>query len=193
MLFEVIEIMRLIWKGGERDFFGVYCTVEDAQIFTLPKSPPDILVAAAGPHSARIAGENGDGLITIGVQENVIESFRKKRRCKKPLYIQTSVCYSTTEEEAFKTIHEIWSIAALSGTLSQNIKTPKLFEAVTKTVRMEDLRVSMPVSPDKTIHIQKLREYEQAGFSYYALHQIGPQQEEFFEFYKKEIIPAFST
>src|SRR5215212_938565 len=46
MLEEAIEVMRLLWQGGEQTHRGVYYTVENARIYTLPDEPPPIMVAA---------------------------------------------------------------------------------------------------------------------------------------------------
>ena len=45
--------------------------------------------------------------------------------------------------------------------------------------------------PDPERHRAALRPYLDAGFDHLAIHQIGPDQEGFFRFYEKEILPAF--
>src|SRR6187431_2651591 len=42
MLEEAIELMRLLWQGGEQSFDGDYFLVENARLYSLPDEPPAI-------------------------------------------------------------------------------------------------------------------------------------------------------
>ena len=64
MLEEAIEIMRLLWQGGNQSYHGAFYTVENARLYTLPEEPVEVMIAASGPSSAELAGRLGDGLIT---------------------------------------------------------------------------------------------------------------------------------
>src|SRR3954452_20749809 len=46
MLEEAIEVMRLLWEGGQHSFYGQYYSVENARIYSLPEQPVEIYVAA---------------------------------------------------------------------------------------------------------------------------------------------------
>src|SRR5919109_4827618 len=59
MLKEAIEIIRLLWQGGQRSYYGKYYKVENARVYTLPAKLPPIMVAASGPRSAKLAGKGG--------------------------------------------------------------------------------------------------------------------------------------
>ena len=47
-LVEAIEILRLLWKGGYQSHRGRHFTVENARLYTLPKTPPPIMIAVGG-------------------------------------------------------------------------------------------------------------------------------------------------
>jgi hypothetical protein len=47
MLRESLEIIKLLWSGGYHSYKGKHLTLEDAQVFDLPETPP--LIAAAPP------------------------------------------------------------------------------------------------------------------------------------------------
>ena len=38
-------------------------------------------------------------------------------------------------------------------------------------------------------HLEKIQKLIDMGFDHIYIHQIGPQQEEFFQFYEKHILP----
>src|SRR2546429_2172440 len=64
MLEEAVEVMRLLWQGGEQTHRGRHYTVDHARVYTLPDEPPDIYVAAAAPKAAELAGRVGDGFVS---------------------------------------------------------------------------------------------------------------------------------
>src|SRR5437868_12601916 len=52
MLEEAVQVIRLLWQGGEQSWHGRYYTVENACIYTLPDERPPIMIAAGGAKSA---------------------------------------------------------------------------------------------------------------------------------------------
>jgi hypothetical protein len=44
--------------------------------------------------------------------------------------------------------------------------------------------------PDPKRHLEKIREFEKAGFDHVYLHQVGPDQEGFIDWARREILPA---
>jgi coenzyme F420-dependent glucose-6-phosphate dehydrogenase len=44
--------------------------------------------------------------------------------------------------------------------------------------------------PDSRKHIEAIQKYIDAGYDHVYVHQIGPEQNGFFDFYEKEILPA---
>jgi hypothetical protein len=45
--------------------------------------------------------------------------------------------------------------------------------------------------PDPQKHKETIRQFIDAGYDHIYIHQIGPDQEGFFRFYQKEILPEF--
>jgi coenzyme F420-dependent glucose-6-phosphate dehydrogenase len=100
MLREGIDLIRLMFKGGNKTRYGKHYTVQDAQIFTLPEDPPPILVAAANNDAAELAGEMGDGLVSTKPDKEVVEAFHRAGGIGKPKYGQLTVCWARSEAEA---------------------------------------------------------------------------------------------
>ncbi|HEY8627495.1 MAG TPA: TIGR03557 family F420-dependent LLM class oxidoreductase, partial [Gaiellaceae bacterium] len=63
LLEEAIEVIRLLWEGGEQIHRGKHYTVDHARLYTLPDEPVPIAVAAAKPLAAELAGRLGDALV----------------------------------------------------------------------------------------------------------------------------------
>ncbi len=75
MLEEAIEVIRLLLQGDTLTFRGVYYTVENARIYTLPDQLPPIFMAASGPRAAETAGRMADGLITTAPETDLLKRF----------------------------------------------------------------------------------------------------------------------
>jgi len=191
ILEEAVQVIRSLWEGDDTSHPGRYFTVENARIYTRPQQPPPILVAAAGEKAAQLAGHVGDGLVSTAPNNEVVQAFEQAGGRGKPRYAEMTVCYAPTEEEGRKTAFTFWPNTAIGGELSQELPLPRHFEQAAQTVREEDVAKSVPCGPDAERHRASLKQYIDAGFDHIAVHQIGPDQEGFFRFYEKEILPSF--
>jgi G6PDH family F420-dependent oxidoreductase len=191
MLDEAIEVMRALWKGDDTNHRGRHYTVENARIYSLPKQPPPIFVAASGEQAAELAGRAGDGLVATAPNKDVVKTFEQAGGNGKPRYAEFTVCWAKDEASARKTAHEIWSTAGVPGELSQELPLPRHFEQAAQMVREEDVAKTVPCGPDPERHREAIQKYVDAGFDHVAVHQVGPDQEGFFRFYEREILPSF--
>jgi coenzyme F420-dependent glucose-6-phosphate dehydrogenase len=189
MLEEAIEVMQLLWQGGSHSHDGVYFQVEEAQVFTLPATPIPVMVAASGPHAAELAGRQGDGLISVAPNKELVERFRRAGGEGKPCYGQVKACWATDEATARRTAHEIWPNGSLPGGLNAELRAPVHFEAVVTLVTEQQVAKKVVCGPDPERYVAAIREYADAGFSHVSVHQIGPDQEGFFSFFEREVMP----
>jgi G6PDH family F420-dependent oxidoreductase len=189
LLEEAVEVIRLLWEGGQQSFYGAYYTVENAQLYTLPDRLPPIYIAASGPKAAEVAGRIGDGFIGTGPDAKVIEKFKKAGGEGKPCYGEIAVCWAAEEAAARRTAFERWPLAAIKGELSSELPVPAHFEQAAEMVTEEDVAEKVVCGPEADRYVKKVREYAKAGYDHVWFHQIGPDQEGFFKFFEKEIKP----
>jgi coenzyme F420-dependent glucose-6-phosphate dehydrogenase len=189
MLEEAIKIMRILWQGDPLTYRGVYYTVENARIYSLPDQPPPILMAASGPRAAEAAGRIADGLVTTTPDADLLKRFEAAGGGGKPSYGQLTVCWAQDEALARRTAYEYWPTAAVKGELTQELPTPAHFEQAAKMVREEDVAQAIICGPDPERHIAAAKEFVDAGFEHVYVHQVGPDQEGFFRFYEREVLP----
>ena len=189
MLEEAIDVMRLLFRGGERTFRGRYFTVEDARLYTLPDAAPPIYVAASGPAAADLAARSGDGLIATKPDHEVIAKYEKAGGAGKPRYIEVQVCWGRETEKAKRLVHELWPTGAIGGQISQELRRPADFETVAEHVRPEESVKHVPVGPDPEPYVKAVEACVDAGFDHIGLHQIGPDQDGFISFWQKELAP----
>jgi coenzyme F420-dependent glucose-6-phosphate dehydrogenase len=120
-----------------------------------------------------------------------VKSFEKGGGKGKPRYGQLTVCWAKSEDEAIQTAHKIWPNAGLQGELSQILSTVTHFEQATSMVTPAMIAEAVVCGPHPDRHIEKIQEYIDAGYDHVYIHQVGPDQEGFFRFYQKEILPVF--
>jgi G6PDH family F420-dependent oxidoreductase len=189
MLEEAIEVMRLLWKGGSQTFRGRFYTVENARLYTLPETAPDIMIAASGENSAELAGKLGDGLISTAPDKAVIAAFQKSGGGKKPRFGQITVCWAKDEATARRTALEWWPTAGLGGELNQELPLPAHFEQAAKNVTEDALAKKLVCGPEAAQHIAMIKRYLDAGYDHIYFHQVGPDQEGFVKFYERDVLP----
>lgn len=186
---EAIEVIRELWRGKLTTHRGRHYTVENARLYTLPPEPPPILVAVAGERSVELAARAGDGLIGTAPKAESVAAFRRAGGEGKPTYGQLHVCWAGSEEEARRTALERWPNAGLSGSNFLELPLPAHFEEAAELVSEERIAESVVCGPDPERHLEAIREYVDAGYDHVYVHQVGPDQEGFFDFYEDEVLP----
>jgi hypothetical protein len=56
-------------------------------------------------------------------------------------------------------------------------------------VREEDVAQAIICGPAPEQHIAAVQEFIDAGYEHIYVHQVGPDQEGFFRFYEREVMP----
>lgn len=192
MLEEAVSLMRLLWQGGMQSAHGRYYTVENARIYTLPDEPPPIMVAAGGPRAAEAAGRFGDGLVSTAPVAELVEQFYQGGGSDtKPRYGHLTVCWAADEATARQTAYERWPNAAIKGELGFELPSPAHFEQASGMVTEDDVARSVICGPDSERHIGAIQQFVDAGYDHVYIHQVGPDQEGFFQFYTREVLPTF--
>ena len=189
MLEEAVEVIRLLWQGGQRSHHGRHYTVENARVYDLPGEPPPILVSGFGPKAIELAGRIGDGFCTTAPDKDAIEQYRSAGG-NGPVHAGTKVCFMDSEEKALETVLRLWPNEGLPGELAQVLPTPAHFEQACELITGE--HIASPVGPDLDKHVEALQEYADAGVDELFVQQIGPEQDTFFTTWTREVLPRFA-
>jgi coenzyme F420-dependent glucose-6-phosphate dehydrogenase len=190
MLAEAIDVIRELWHGDLVNHRGRHYTVDRARLYTLPDEPPPIAIAAGGSDAAELAGRVGDALISTAPDEEIVQAFEEAGGDGKPRYGQLTVCYAEDRDEAVRIAFEQWPNAALGGELGQELPLPRNYRDAAESLSPEQVAEKVVCGPDPDEHRNAIDEFEQAGFDHVYVHQVGRDQEAFFGFYEREILPA---
>jgi G6PDH family F420-dependent oxidoreductase len=186
MLREALEIIRLLWSGGYRTYRGTHLSIEDARVFDLPETLPDIVVAAGGPKAARIAGELGDGLFATEPRTDLIDAYTAAGGTGSR-WAEVPLAYAGTVDAALESAHRLFRFGPTGWKIQAELPNVRNFEAATAFVRREDMADAFGAGPDVETHVATVKGFADAGYDRLALISAGPDVEEFFAFYEGEL------
>jgi G6PDH family F420-dependent oxidoreductase len=191
MLEEAIELIRELWSGHQVSHDGTHYVVQNARLYTRPEQPPPVYVSGFGPKAIQVAARIGDGFVTTAPDADAVAQFRRQGGGDKVCQAGTKVCWSRDAAAARRTVHRLWPTEGLPGELNQVLPNPAHFEQAAELVTEERATASIACGDDRDEHLAQLRAYADAGFDELYVGQIGPEQDGFFDFYAREILPAF--
>ena len=76
MLEEAIDVMRKLWTGRIVTHHGAHYTVTNAQLYSVPETPPPVLVSAFGPKATAVAARVGEGLVNVKPEADLVRQYR---------------------------------------------------------------------------------------------------------------------
>ena len=191
MLAEAIEIIRPLLRGELVNHNGDRFTVEHAQLYTRPATPPPIWIAASGPRSARLAGEVGDGLVAVEPNPKLIDSYLRAGGDGMRAG-QLHVCVADSDARARATALRWWRHGGLPPNVLPELARPEELAAASELVTEEHLAGTVLCSADPEAHLTAIGRFASAGFDRVYVHQVGPDQRALFALYEDQVLPSLS-
>jgi coenzyme F420-dependent glucose-6-phosphate dehydrogenase len=201
-MFEAIDVIKKLFTasilGRDVKHTGPYFKLESTRLWTMPETPPQILVATAGPVAAKRAGRSVDGLIIDGAPLDKIEGLfarfdegareigRDPSQGAKVLRLHLS--WATTAQEAMTNALTEWPNGGMRFPRS-DIRSPYEFEQLARLVRPEDFEGRMLVSEDPDLHRAHIQRYVDLGFDRIYLHNAGRNQREWIDVFARDVLP----
>ncbi|WP_456825570.1 TIGR03557 family F420-dependent LLM class oxidoreductase [Cellulomonas sp. P5_E12] len=201
-MFEAIEIIKKLFSssiaGKDVKHAGQFYKLESTRLWTMPEVAPEILVATAGPVTAKRAGRLADGLITVGAPlEKISGLFGKfdegareagKDPASMPKVLQLHLSWAETDELALAHAMHEWPNGGMKFPKA-DIRSPFDFEQMAKLVRPEDFEGRMVISADPDKHRVEIQKYVDLGFDRIYLHNVGRNQREWIETFGADVLP----
>ncbi|WP_446663785.1 TIGR03557 family F420-dependent LLM class oxidoreductase [Flexivirga sp. B27] len=198
-MFEAVEIIKKLFGSRDKDvrYSGRYHQLETTRLWTLPTTPPPVLVATSGPATARRAGRTADGLLTIESTperlEVLVRRFEQGAReaGRDPARLvraaQVRVSWAATDELAME--------QALAGSpesglrfSTADLRSPFILTQAARAVRAEDLAGRVLASADPRAHRAHLQRYADLGFTHVYVQQVGTDQQGFLRTYAEHVL-----
>jgi G6PDH family F420-dependent oxidoreductase len=204
-MFEAIEVITKLFtastEGKDVRHQGRYFTLESSRLWTMPTTPPPVLVATAGPVNAKRTGRHADGIITVGAPLEKIEGLFGKfeegaREAGKdpsamPRILQLHLSWAETDEQALRNAMTEWPNGGMKFPKA-DIRSPFEFEQMAKLVRAEDFEGRMVISSDPDLHRAEIQRFVDLGFDRVYLHNVGRNQREWIEVFGRDVLPKLT-
>ncbi|WP_037373258.1 TIGR03885 family FMN-dependent LLM class oxidoreductase [Salinimicrobium xinjiangense] len=192
---ESVEVMRKLWREDEYLNHKGAFTVERAKLFTKPEFIPPVFGAAITEKTAAWLSSWADAMITISKPkeelEKMVQAFRGANGAGKPMALKVQISYDKSIEKAREGAWEQWKNNIYPSKLIADIDSPEKFDAMGQNTRKEDLEEHVIIANEAGTFIEKIREFEKIGFEKIIIHNVNKQQENYIDFFGKEVLPYF--
>ncbi|MGH3504870.1 MAG: TIGR03557 family F420-dependent LLM class oxidoreductase [Nocardioidaceae bacterium] len=198
MMFEAIEVIGKLFTGRDVKHSGDYFKLHKTRLWTMPDAPPPILVATAGPITAKKTGARCDGIITPGATSEKVAGILAKfdegaRSAGKdpstmPKLLQLHLSWAPTDEEAVSNAVTQWPNGGMKFPKA-DIRSPHDFASMAALVRPEDFEGRMVISSDPDDHRAEIQRFLDLGITQIYLHNVGRNQAEWIEVFGREVLP----
>ncbi|MCS5736177.1 TIGR03557 family F420-dependent LLM class oxidoreductase [Herbiconiux daphne] len=201
-MFEAVEVINKLFTaslaGKDVKHSGTFFKLESSRLWTMPDKAPEVLVATAGPVTAKRAGRTVDGLITVGAPLEKISSLFAKfdegaREAGRdpstmPRVLQLHLSWAPTDEEALSNAMTEWPNGGMRFPKA-DIRSPFEFEQLAKLVRPEDFEGRLVISSDPDVHRAYIQRFADLGFDKIYLHNVGRNQTEWIDVFGRDVLP----
>jgi coenzyme F420-dependent glucose-6-phosphate dehydrogenase len=201
---EAIRLIRALFEGEFVDFDGNYWQTEGANLYTGPDECPPIHVASNSPNAARMAGDLGTGFTTVyqdpdyveetlfpAVERGVAKSDHNESMDDVEKSVHIHVSLADTDEAALEPCLP-WRGTLLPVFFQEDIADPRFIQEHGDRVGEEYLRDSYVITTDPQDLVDVTETYVDAGFDHIVYQSHSPDQEQFCEAVRDEVMPSFA-
>lgn len=200
---EAIRLIRRLFREEFVTFEGEFWSVEDANLYTGPDEPPPVYVASDGLTAARMAGDLGDGYLTIFDDPDAVESERfaavrrgVERSDRNESFDDLDVvgyvhCSYAESEAAALEQCKPWRLVFLPVFFDRNVADPRYMQEHGRLVSTDVVEDAFVVTADAEDLRDVAAEMVETGFDHLVFQSSSPDQRRFFEAMGETVIPAF--
>lgn len=198
MLKEALTIIRLLWSKKRITYRGKYYKLSRATLYTKPKVKIPIFIAGTGPKIARLAGEMGDGFITVphikydvskvmsALSEGAKAVGKDPNKIVRIMHMMVS--YDEDYDEALNATKP-WSPALLPALYKYGVYDPVEMEENGNLVGREARAKLFLVITKAEQLIKRLEEFIRRGFTRFQFNNSSPEPPRFLEMAGRGVIP----
>ncbi|MDO9355344.1 MAG: LLM class flavin-dependent oxidoreductase [Solirubrobacteraceae bacterium] len=197
-----LEAITRLWDGETVSMDTDWFRLKDAKLWTRAAGRPRMIVSAFGPKAARIAGQFGDGVWTLGDPESapeVIDAYRSA--CEEfgrpvgPIVAQSGMAWASDRDAAIKGAAR-WKPTQLPELYTDDISGQEDMQrrADEQVTDEEFATEGFIVSDSVDEHVSRIREIEDLGVDVVALQLIGQADPDgTIRTYGEQVLPALRS
>lgn len=188
MLAESVEMIRRLWTGEWVTHRGPHLSVEDAKVFSLPDTPPQVAIAGSGPRSIEVAVEHADAIVCDSPDPEVSDGF-KAAKGRGEAITQIPVAYDPDPEVALDAAHH-FAFGAAGWKVMAELPNVPGFDAAAGLVDDDTITRMVATGADPAVLIDRVRTAVGAGYDHVAVVQVGPDRTDgFLQWWREEVRP----
>jgi coenzyme F420-dependent glucose-6-phosphate dehydrogenase len=200
---EAIRLIRRLFAGEFVDFDGRFWSLDGANLYTGPDEAPPIHIAGNGPTSARMAGDLGDGFVTVyedpdriadelfpAVDAGVERSGHNETGDDVEKTVLVHCSFAETERAAIEPCKP-WRLTLLPVFFDQDIADPRYLQRHGERVGIEYLKEAFVITTDPQDLVDVAGTYFDCGFDRVVFQSSSPDQARFCEVMETEVMPSF--
>lgn len=191
MLEEAVEVMRQLWTGEEVSHRGRHYRVDNARLYTVPDRAPAVVMSGFGPKATAVAARIADGYVNTSPNAELVAAYRDHGGAGETS-AGLKVCWGADADQCAELAHRLWRTSGVPGELSQELRSPAHFDQAATLVTVDAVAEAMPCGPDVGAIVDAVSAYVRAGFDRVYINQVGPDQAEFFDMFRRDLLPALS-
>ena len=194
-----LEVILALWDGKTVTTDAGWFAVKEAKLYTRAAQRPKLYVSAFGPKAAKVAGQYGDGVWTLGDPEaapEVIEAY--KASCEEhgrpvgEIIVHSGIAWAK-DADALREGAIGWRGAQPDEVYTDAIGTPEQIQATADRdgIGYDELREGFIVSPDPEEHIAKVKQMKELGATVICLQGVsGADPMGTIDLYRETVLPA---
>lgn len=191
MLTESIEAIRALFSGEMVTYRGDHIIVEDAQLFSMPATPPPIAVAGSGDQSVELTARLGDAFISTEPDAAMLDAYRDRVGDGARTIGQVPLSYDADDGRAREFAHR-FAFGIPGWKVMSELPNVVSFDAAVSTVRDEDLAEVAGIGSDPDAHVEAIMTFVVAGYDEVCVVQVGDDKDGFFRFWTDELAPRLA-
>jgi coenzyme F420-dependent glucose-6-phosphate dehydrogenase len=197
-----LDAITRLWAGETVSVENDYFKLKEAKLFTLAAGKPRMIVSAFGPKAARIAGQYGDGLWTLGDPDTapeVIDAY--KEACAEfgrpvgTIVLQSGIAWAKDRDAVIAGARK-WKPTQLPELYTDDISSQEGMQQLAdeKMTDEEFVTEGFIVSESVDEHVSRIREIAGLGADAVALQLIGSADPDgTIQTYADEVLPALRS
>jgi coenzyme F420-dependent glucose-6-phosphate dehydrogenase len=200
-LVEAVKIMRALFTGEFVSLIGKYYSIREASLYMKSRVP--IFIAGFGPKMARIAGELGDGFITVikpleYVRNTLFPALTEGTRAEGRSFedvtkvIELDVSYHEDYDKAIEPLR-FWAATLLPEMFTEAISDPREIEKRGKSITDSQIAQAYLIGTSPEDFIKKIEDAFKSGFDHVYVQSSSPDEIKFLEMFGKDVLPMFKS
>ena len=123
----------------------------------------------------------------------VVDAFRERAGRPKPIFLQVTMSFAKTDDEAAAAAYDQWRHCAATTAQLADLPSPAAFDAACAHANLCDVSSRVRISSDIERHVEWLLEDRALGFERIYLHNVArAHQERFIDACAERVIPVFN-